>query len=51
MRTIEDILKEMKPLMGTGNPEERKKAGRVNKRTERTQTDRKRKNLCPDVVE
>ena len=25
MRTIEDILKEMKPLMGTGNPEERKK--------------------------
>ena len=25
MRTIEDILKEMKPLMSTGNPEERKK--------------------------
>ena len=25
MRTIEDILKEMKPLMGTGNPEERER--------------------------
>ncbi|HJC98973.1 MAG TPA: DUF5053 domain-containing protein [Candidatus Phocaeicola merdavium] len=43
MRTIEDILKEMKPLMGTGNPEERKKLDALIKELNRRKLTEKEK--------